>query len=161
MESAQDRLDLASAAEKLIPQHPIIGWGLGIEFQYYETGTRTVDTIAYAHNIVLDIWLRLGLIGLALFALALGDSIKGGLRVWWRHTDRVTASLALATVGVVVGLFATGLLEPLLDEYRFATLFGVSLGVLRACVTSMHERPRVPSGRLQVTPSRFAAGAGR
>ncbi len=86
VESAQDRLDLASAAEKLIPQHPIIGWGLGIEFQYYETGTRTVDTIAYAHNIVLDIWLRLGLIGLALFALALGDSIKGGLRVWWRHT---------------------------------------------------------------------------
>ena len=40
-------------------------------------------------------------------------------------------------------------------------LFGVCLGVLRACVTSMHERPRVPSGRLQVTPSRFAAGAGR
>ena len=114
-----------------------------------------------SHNIVLDILLRLGLIGLALFALALGDSIKGGLRVWWRHTDRVTASLALATVGVVVGLFATGLLEPLLDEYRFATLFGVSLGVLRACVTSMHERPRVPSGPLKVTPSRFAAGAGR
>ena len=107
MESAQDRLDLASAAEKLIPQHLIIGWGLGIEFQYYETGTRTVDTIAYAHNIVLDIWLRFGLIGLVLFALALGDSIKGGLRVWRRHTDRVTASLALATVGVVVGLFAT------------------------------------------------------
>jgi hypothetical protein len=73
----------------------------------------------------------------------------------------VTASLALATVGVLVGLFATGLLEPLLDEYRFATLFGVSLGVLRACVTSMHERPRVPAGPLQVTPSMFAAGAER
>jgi O-antigen ligase len=161
VESAQDRLDLASSAEKLIPQHPIIGWGLGIEFQYYETGTRTVDMIAYVHNIVLDIWLRLGLIGLALFALALGDSIKGGLRVWWRDTNRVTASLALAIVGVLVGLFVTGLLEPLLDEYRYATLFGVSLGVLRACVTSMHERPRGPSRPLQVTPSRFAAGAGR
>jgi O-Antigen ligase len=161
VESAQDRLDLASSAEKLIPQHAIIGWGLGIEFQYYETGTRSVQEIAYVHNIVLDIWLRLGLIGLALFALALGDSIKGGLRVWWRHTDRVTASLALAGVGVLVGLFATGLLEPLLDEYRFATLFGVSLGVLRACVTSMHERPRVPAGPLQVTPSMFAAGAER
>jgi hypothetical protein len=73
----------------------------------------------------------------------------------------VTASLALAIVGVLVGLFATGLLEPLLDEYRFATLFGVSLGLLRACVTSMHERPRVRSGPLLVTPSRFVAGAGR
>jgi len=160
-ESAQDRLDLASAAEKLIPQHLLIGWGLGIEFPYYETGTRTVDTIAYAHDIVLDIWLRLGLIGLLLFVLALGDSIKGGLRVWWRHPDRVTASLALALVGVLAGLFATGLLEPLLDEYRFATLFGVSLGLLRACVTAMNQRPR-PSGRpLEVTASKFAARGGR
>ena len=62
-ESAQDRLNLASAAEKLIPQHLLIGWGYGIEFQYFETGTRTVETVAYAHNIVLDLWLRLGLIG--------------------------------------------------------------------------------------------------
>ncbi len=42
-ESAQDRLNLASEAEKLIPQHPVIGWGLGVEFPFYETGTRTVD----------------------------------------------------------------------------------------------------------------------
>ena len=49
----------------------------------------------------------------------------------------MTAALALALVGVVAGLVATGFLEPLLDEYRFAVLFGVSLGLLRACVTSM------------------------
>ena len=28
-ESAQDRLNLAAEAEKLIPQHLVIGWGLG------------------------------------------------------------------------------------------------------------------------------------
>lgn len=160
-ESAQDRLDLASEAEKLIPQHLLIGWGLGIEFQFYEAGTRSVQPIAYAHNIVLDLWLRLGLIGLVIFLLALGDSIKGGLRVWRRYPDRVTAALALALVGVLVGLFATGLLEPLLDEYRFATLFGVSLGLLRACVTSLGERPRLPSRPLEVTASKFAVGGVR
>jgi O-antigen ligase len=157
-ESAQDRLDLASEAEKLIPQHLIIGWGLGIEFPFYEAGTRSVQTIAYAHNLVLDLWLRLGLIGLALFLAALGASVAGGLRVWRRHPDRVTAALALALVGVVAGLFATGLLEPLLDEYRFATLFGVSLGLLRACVIAMGERPALPGWSLEVSASKFAAG---
>jgi O-antigen ligase len=157
-ESAQDRLDLASEAEKLIPQHLLIGFGLGIEFPFYEAGTRSVQTIAYAHNIVLDLWLRLGLIGLALFAIALSGSISGGLRAWRRLPDRVTATLSLALVGVVSGLFATGLLEPLLDEYRFATLFGVSLGLLRACVISLGDRPRQPSWPREVTASKFAAG---
>jgi O-antigen ligase len=120
-----------------------------------------VETVAYAHNIVLDLWLRLGLIGLVLFAVAFGDSIKGGLRVWRRDRDRVTASLALALVGLLTGLIATGFLEPLLDEYRFTTLFGVCLGLLRACVTSMNERPRLPKGPLAVTASRFATGGPR
>ena len=45
-------------------------------------------------------------------------------------------------VAVVAGLIATGLLEPMLDEYRFVTLFGVSLGMLRACATSLDSRRR-------------------
>ena len=141
-ESAQDRLNLAAEAEKLIPQHLIIGWGLGIEFPYYEAGARAVVTIAYAHNLALDLWLRLGLVGLVSFFLALIGSIAGGLRVWRRHRDPVTAALALGLVAVVCGLVTTGFLEPMLDEYRFAVLFGVSLGILRACVTSMDLPPR-------------------
>ena len=70
-ESAQDRLNLAAEAETLIPHHLLIGYGLGVEFQYYEAGIRSVETTAYAHDIVLDLWLRLGLIGLLLFAVAL------------------------------------------------------------------------------------------
>ena len=62
-ESAQDRLNLAAEAEKLIPHHPIIGWGLGVEFPFYEAGTTAVQQTAYAHDIALDLWLRLGLIG--------------------------------------------------------------------------------------------------
>ncbi len=157
-ESAQDRLNLASEAISLIPQHAIIGWGLGVEFQFYEAGTRKVETIAYAHNIVLDLWLRLGLVGLALFVAALVDSFYGGLQVWRRHPDPMTAALALALVAVLAGLVATASLEPFLDEYRFVTLFGVSLGMLRACVTSMGRRRRPPTWRLEAAPSEVVAG---
>jgi O-antigen ligase len=148
-ESAQDRLNLAAEVEALIPQHPIIGWGLGVEFPFYETGTRTVQTTPYAHDIVLDLWLRLGLIGLALYVVALGASLVGGLKVWRRHPEPATAALALAIVAVLAGLTATAFLEPFLDEYRLATLFGVSLGILRASVTSMGHGPRLPAWRLE------------
>jgi hypothetical protein len=161
VESAQDRLNLASEAEALIPQHLFIGWGLGVQFQFYEAGTHQVQTISYAHDIVLDLWLRLGLIGLVLFVVALWASLSDGLKVWRRHPDPVTAALALALVAVLAGLILTALLEPLIDEYRFATLFGVSLGMLRACVTSMGGPPRLPSWRSEVARSSIAPGGVR
>jgi O-antigen ligase len=146
-ESAQDRLNLASSVEALIPHHLLIGWGLGVSFQYYEAGFRDVQTTYYAHDVVLDLWLRVGLIGLVLFVIAVAASFAGGLRVWRRHPDPVTAALALGLVAVVAGLAATAFLEPFLDEYRLATLFGVSLGMLRASVTSMG--PRLPIWRAE------------
>ncbi len=160
-ESAQDRLNLASEAEALIPQHLFIGWGLGVQLQFYEAGTRQVQTISYAHDIVLDLWLRLGLVGLLLFVAAMWASISGGLAVWRRHPDPLLATLALALVAVLGGLVATALLEPLLDEYRFATLFGVSLGMLRACVTSMAGSPLLPGWRAQEVRPSIAAGGAR
>jgi O-antigen ligase len=161
VESAQDRLNLAAEAESLIPQHLVIGWGLGVELQYYETGSRSVETIAYAHNIVLDLWLRLGLIGLLLFVIALGASVADGLKVWRRHSDPMIAALALALVAVLAGLVATALIEPLLDEYRLATLFGVSIGMLRATATSLNMATRAPLWRTEADRSRPLAGGAR
>jgi O-antigen ligase len=157
-ESAQDRLNLAAEAETLIPQHLLIGWGLGVELQYFEAGTRTVQTIPYAHDIVLDLWLRVGLIGLVLFVLAMAASFTGGLRTWRRHPDPITAALALALVVVVAGLMVTALLEPLLDEYRFAVLLGISLGMMRAAVTSTDPKAALPVWGSKV--DRFKVGAG-
>jgi O-Antigen ligase len=157
-ESAQDRLDLAAEAEQLIPQHPIIGWGLGVEFAFYEAGTRTTQDTAYAHDIAIDLLLRLGIVGLLLFMFAFLASVAGGLEVWWRHPDPRAAGLAVALVAVVAGLLATGFLEPFLDEYRLATLFGVSLGILRVCVTSMGPRPPRSAARFDVSAGLVATG---
>jgi O-antigen ligase len=170
VESARDRVTLASVAESMIHQHPVIGWGLGVKFQYYEAGSRSTKTIAYAHNVVLDIWLRVGIIGVVLFVVALAVSFVGGLRVWRRNTDPVTAALALALIAVLTGLLVTAFLEPLIDEYRLATLFGVSLGMLRATVTtplgpaptSTFGRPELGAGLAPVGGGRWGQGsAGR
>ena len=160
-ESAQDRLNMASEAESLIPQHLFIGWGLGVQFPFYEAGVRKVELNPYVHDVVLDLWLRLGLIGLLSFLAALGASIAEGLRVWRRQTDPVVAGLALALVAVVAGLTVTALLEPMLDEYRFVTLFGISLGMLRACATSLDSRRRPLTWRVEAVGSGPVVGGKR
>ena len=158
-QSAQDRLNLAAQAEHLIPHHLVIGYGLGVEFQYYEAGFKQLQQTAYAHDIALDLWLRLGLVGLLLFTLAFIFSIAGGLRVWRRHPDARTAAVALALVAVLMGLLVTAFLEPMIDEYRYATFFGVSLGMLRACATSLERGPQSQTWR-PVSVSAGALGGG-
>ena len=96
-----------------------------------------------------------------LFVIALAASVVDGLRVWRRHTDPMIAALALALVAVLAGLVATALLEPLLDEYRLATLFGVSIGMLRATVTSMDAATRTPLWRTEADRLQPGAGGGR
>ena len=97
-ESAQDRLNLAVLRPKPYP-HLIIGWGLGVELQ---SGSHMTLTIPYAHNIVLDLWLRLGIIGLVLFLVARWPQSStacgcGG------DIPNETAALALAIAAVLVG----------------------------------------------------------
>ena len=60
-------------------------------------------------------------------------------------------------MAVLAGLLATAFIEPLLDEYRLATLFGVSIGMLRATATSMHATGRLPNWRVPVDRLRPAA----
>jgi O-antigen ligase len=137
-ESAQDRLNQWSDAWADVKQSPIIGWGLGFEYSYYSPGPRTIIVTDLTHNIGLDLLLRTGVIGLALFLAALGSSLVEGLAVWRLHPDRMVGVLALALVAVIVGFFAKGMVESIFEKYRLATMLGISLGLLRSAVTSMN-----------------------
>jgi hypothetical protein len=136
IESAEDRASKWSVAYSFIRQHVFIGNGLGVEFSYYNPGPNTFSMTDVTENIGLDLWMRSGLIGLGLFALALFFSLFDGLVAWRFHPDRMVAVLALALVAVVVGFIAKGMVESILEKYRLATMLGLSLGMLRSTVTS-------------------------
>ncbi|HXQ58838.1 MAG TPA: O-antigen ligase family protein [Acidimicrobiales bacterium] len=136
VESAQDRASKWSVAFALIRQHPVIGNGLGVEFSFYEPGPNVITVTDVTENIGLDLWMRAGIIGLGLFALALLLSLADGLAAWRGHPDRMVAVLALALVAVVIGLVGKGMVESIFEKYRLATMLGLSLGLLRSAVTS-------------------------
>ena len=135
-ESAQSRINKWTVAIGFAKQHTFLGQGLGFEYTYFTPGPNVFVTTDLTENIGLDLWLRTGLLGLALFLLALVTSLVNGFAAWRLHPDRMVAVAALALIAVVVGLVAKGQVESIFENYRIATLLGVSLGMLRSAVTS-------------------------
>jgi O-antigen ligase len=135
-ESAQARLNKWHVAFTDVRQHPILGEGLGFTYTYWVPGPNTFVTTDLTENIFLDLLLRTGVVGLAFFLVALVMSLVNGFAAWRLHPDRMVAVLALTLVALVVGMIAQGQVESIFENYRIATLLGLTLGLLRSAVTS-------------------------
>jgi O-antigen ligase len=135
-ESAQSRINKWGVAWDLAKQDPILGHGLGVTYSYYFPGPNQYVRTDLTENIGLDLWLRTGLIGVVLFLVALLVSLANGLTVWRAHPDTTVAVLALGLVAAVVGLIAKGQVESIFENYRLATVLGLTLGMLRSAVAS-------------------------
>jgi len=135
-ESAQDRLTKWDVALRDAEQEPILGQGLGFEYSYFQTGPNVFIVTDLTENIGLDLWLRTGFIGLGVFLLAVVLALANGFATWRLHPDPMVAVFALALTVVVIGLLAAGQVESIFENYRLATVLGLSLGMLRSAVTS-------------------------
>jgi O-antigen ligase len=135
-QSAQDRITKWGVAWGDAKQDMLFGQGLGFEYSYFQAGPNQYIVTDLTENIGLDLLLRTGIIGLALFLLALIASLANGLSTWRLHPDPAVAVFALALFAVVIGLVAKGQVESIFENYRLATVFGLSLGMLRSAVTS-------------------------
>ena len=136
VESSQDRINKWTVAFDDAKQHVFLGQGFGYTFRYFNAGPNVFVTTNVADNTDLDLFLTTGLIGVLVFVLALTVSLTNGFAAWRLHPDRMVAVLALALVAVLVGFIAKAQVESIFDNYRLATVFGLSLGMLRSAVTS-------------------------
>ena len=70
---------LWSETRDLIEEHPVFGWGLGERSEL--TRPFPLEPLEVSsHNILLDVWIRAGIVGLFLFLLALGASVLDATR---------------------------------------------------------------------------------
>jgi O-antigen ligase len=153
--TTQDRLNQWHAARPLIEQRPILGWGLGKEYLYYDPGFQTFDRIDLTHNIFGDLLLRSGLVGLGLFLLALASTSVALARGWsWRESDRA-AAFALGAGAIVAGLIGKGMAESIFEKYRLCVVLGLGLGLMISAGLPSEARPpvrrRVPAQRAPST----------
>jgi O-antigen ligase len=138
--SAQDRVNQLHEARKLIVQRPVIGWGLGQTITYYEVGFQQFFTSYLTHNVVADLLVRCGVIGLVLFLLAIGSSVSQGIGAWRHASDPLVAAIALASVAIISGWIAHGMVESLFEHVQLAPLLGITLGFLQAAARTRTAR---------------------
>lgn len=127
--SASDRINQWTQARALIASRPWFGWGLGKTYEYYSPGFFQFMTTDLTHNIALDLLVRTGIVGLALFLLAVASSVWDCILAAVSAVDGRVAAFAMACGAVIIGLFAKGMFESIFEKYRLAVLLGVLAGV--------------------------------
>lgn len=139
--SAESRVNQWKKTLGLVHERPVLGWGLGEQYVYWDPGLYAFVQTDLSHDVPLDLLRRSGFIGLALFLVALGVSILRGVRTWRYDSSPTAAALALACVAVIGGLVAKSLVESIFEKYRLAVLLGVTIGMLHSCLRAGDSNP--------------------
>lgn len=146
-ESAEARVGLYSESAEVIGEHVFIGHGVGsnVEGIRPHTGAELVTT---AHNVLLDLWLRIGLVGLTAFVIAFAITLWTGVKVWRTAPSDAAAAVGMGGILGLVGWFAKAMVEPGLDKFRLSLIVGLSIGVLNAAWRVSAMRRAATSARI-------------
>lgn len=131
--------------------YPFMGWGLGRTYSVERAAQPGVFLQGGGfHNLVVDVLVRRGLIGVGLLAVALFCSLRDALRTWRRHHDRRIAVFAGACGAALMGLIAKGMVESVFEKFRLATLLGLLIGAIASAAASMDEQPAAEPSPLEL-----------
>ena len=153
-QSAQTRENLWRTGLDDARAYPITGWGLGKTYSVERAAQPGVflEGGGY-HNVFVDLYVRRGLVGVALFVEAMACSLWDALRTWRRHHDRRIAVFAGACGAALAGLLAKGMVESVFEKFRLATLMGLLIGAIASAAASARE----PVADDAPTPARASA----
>jgi O-antigen ligase len=139
-QSAETRQNLWRDGVDRMQQRPLVGSGLGTEYRVRKAAVAEDLVGGGFHNVVIDIGVRTGLVGLGLFGAAVAATVVAVATVWRRHPDRRVAALAMGAGIGLANLMAKGMVESVFEKYRLAAFTGLLLGVVVAAVRSLPDR---------------------
>ena len=141
------RVQLWRAAVELIRERPLLGIGLdNFLYRYAELLPPTTGmepNLSHPHNLLLQVWLQLGLLGV----VALGWLLVAAVRALWPHVG-VTAppaqrALAVGALGSLVDFVAHGAVDNSYFLMDTAFIFWLTLAIASA-VPSSRPAPDCP-----------------
>ena len=148
---------LWSETRNLIEEQPVLGWGLGKRAPL--TRPFPLEPLEVSsHNIVLDVWIRAGIVGVILFLVAIFASLRDAVHTWRRHPDPVIAAFAIGCAIALVGLFGKGMVESIFENFRLALLFGLLIGGIAAARASSEVEEKRVEVREQLDRAHARAG---
>jgi O-antigen ligase len=111
------RVRVWQSAAQMLRDHPVTGIGLdqflyAYRGQYIAPDAWQEPNLSHPHNILLDFWLRLGLLGAALLIVIQIAFWARALRVWRSAAGAlVSRALIIGAMGSMLGLLAHGLVD--------------------------------------------------
>jgi len=143
------RLKLWQASLNMIKDHPFFGVGLDNFLYQYRTryvlpeAWQELD-LSHPHNIVLDYWTRLGILGVVALVWLEGAFFVKGLRLYRRLPDQDGRALVLGLMASMVACLAHGLIDNSYFLVDLAFVFFVTVGVM-AGMSAQNQASRSPS----------------
>ncbi len=139
------RLNLWQSTIAMIRDHPLLGVGPdNFLYQYRGHYIRPEawqePSLSHPHNIVLDFWSRLGLLGLAVGLWLQVGFWRSALAAWRGLSDPDSRALAAGLMGSVAAMLAHGLVDNSLFLVDLAYVYMLSLGAVQWLAGEAGER---------------------
>ena len=128
---ADPRFSIWSKATQHIEQRPLTGYGFGRGLLRDRLpGEANHELAWHTHNLFLDLTLQTGLIGLVLFVVLLGATLRQGLR-FAGDSSAAAAACGMALIAVLAGMLTRNMTDMLFVRQNALLFWGVT-GVLLA-----------------------------
>jgi O-antigen ligase len=129
------RIRVWASALQAIRDHPLTGLGLD-QFLYAFQGRYMMPdawqepSLSHPHNFILDIWTRLGLIGLAVFGWMQFAFWRSMRRAYLRaQSQPVAYAILIGAMGSMINLLAHGLIDNSIFVLDLAVIFAFMMGI--------------------------------
>jgi len=129
------RLNLWRSAWAMIRDHPLRGIGLDNFLYVYRSryilpAAWEERNLSHPHNILLDWWMRLGILGLVALVWLLAAFFAGAARLYRRAADPTVRALVLGLMASMVNFLAHGLVDNSFFLTDLALVFALTLGAV-------------------------------
>lgn len=131
------RLRVWESAIQIIRERPITGLGLD-QFLYFFQGRYMMPDawqepyLSHPHNIILDFWTRLGVLGVALLLWTQAAFWRAGLAIYrsLRGGDPVLLALVIGVMGCMINTLAHGLVDNSIFVQDLIYVYMLLLGII-------------------------------
>ena len=129
----------------MIRDHPLSGIGLDnflyLYPDYMMPGAEIEPNLSHPHNVILDYWTRLGVLGVVALVWLLGTFLRAGLRLYRARTEDDVGAVALGLLGSMAAFVAHGMIDSSYFVVELALMFFLSYGLVR-CLQGERGFPR-------------------
>lgn len=130
LDTFRNRLTMWKNSWALVRESPWLGLGLDAFYHHYTRRYPGLEAYRTPHNVVLEFWTRLGLLGVAAGAWLYGAFFARAGRLYRNLPDPAARTLVLGFLGSIVYGLAHGLIDGAFFAPDWACLFWVALAVV-------------------------------